>query len=58
VRRQLRRACDIVSERRAEIERLVAALLERDTLGSAEIKACFEPSRELPTAVPGDQTSC
>ena len=58
VRRQLRRACDIVSERRAEIERLVAALLERDTLGSAEIKACFEPSRELPTAAPGDQTSC
>ena len=44
VRRQLRRACDIVSERRAEIERLVAALLERDTLGSAEIKACFEPA--------------
>jgi len=42
VRRQLRRACDIVSERRAEIERLVAALLERDTLGSAEIKACFD----------------
>jgi cell division protease FtsH len=44
VRRQLRRACDIVSERRAEIERLVAALLERDTLGSAEIKACFAPA--------------
>jgi len=45
VRRQLRRACDIVAERRAGIERLVAALLERDTLGAAEIRACFaEPA--------------
>jgi len=42
VRRQLRRACDIVSDRRASIDRLVAALLARDTLGAAEIRACFE----------------
>jgi cell division protease FtsH len=41
VRRQLRRACDIVTERRPAIDRLVTALLERDTLGSAEIKECF-----------------
>jgi len=46
VRRQLRRACDIVRERRAGIERLVAELLERDTLGAAEIRACFEPAAE------------
>jgi cell division protease FtsH len=44
VRRQLRRACDIVSDRRAGIERLVAELLERDTLGAVEIRACFASS--------------
>jgi ATP-dependent Zn protease len=44
VKRQLRRACDIVTERRAGIDKLVAGLLERDTLGAAEIKACFEPA--------------
>jgi cell division protease FtsH len=42
VRRQLERACAIVSERRAGIERLVEELLARDTLVGAEIRACFE----------------
>jgi cell division protease FtsH len=46
VRRQLRRACDIVRERRPGIERLVADLLENDTLGAAEIRACFEAPAE------------
>ena len=46
VRRQLRRACDIVRERRPGIERLVAELLENDTLGAAEIRACFESTAE------------
>ena len=46
VRRQLRRACDIVRERRPSIERLVAELLENDTLGAAEIRACFEEPAE------------
>jgi cell division protease FtsH len=46
VRSQLRRACDIVRDRRAGIERLVAELLERDTLGAAEIRACFAPVRQ------------
>jgi cell division protease FtsH len=41
VRRQLRRACDIVRERRAAIDKLVEGLLERDTLGAEEIRACF-----------------
>jgi cell division protease FtsH len=54
VRRQLRRACDIVRERRPGIERLVAELLERDTLGAAEIRACFasaaEPAEPTKTA--------
>jgi cell division protease FtsH len=48
VRRQLRRACDIVRERRPSIERLVSELLENDTLGAAEIRACFE-SAALPS---------
>jgi cell division protease FtsH len=46
VRRQLRRACDVVCERRAGIERLVTELLQRDTLGAAEIRACFEPAAQ------------
>ena len=37
-----RRACDIVTERRAGIERLVGQLLEQDTLVGPEIAACFE----------------
>jgi cell division protease FtsH len=44
VRAQLQRACDIVTEQRAGIERLVAALLERDTLVGPEIRACFDTS--------------
>ncbi len=44
VRQQLERACEIVSAQRAGIERLVAALLERDTLVGPEIRACFETS--------------
>ena len=42
VKQQLRRACDIVTERRAGIERLVGQLLEQDTLVGPEIAACFE----------------
>jgi cell division protease FtsH len=41
VRRQLARACAIVAARRAEIGKLVAALLERDTLEGPEIAECF-----------------
>ncbi len=42
---QLARAQRIVAERRAEIGRLVDALLERDTLGGEEILACFPRRR-------------
>ena len=38
---QMQRACDIVSARREEIARLVAGLMERDTLDSEEIQECF-----------------
>jgi cell division protease FtsH len=38
---QLTRARRIVDERRAEIQSLVEALLERDTLDAGEIRACF-----------------
>ncbi|MEJ7618235.1 MAG: AAA family ATPase [Pyrinomonadaceae bacterium] len=38
---QLRRACDIVSQRQSEIARLVEGLMERDTLDADEILACF-----------------
>jgi cell division protease FtsH len=38
---QLGRARSIVRERRASIERLVGALLERDTIGADEIRGCF-----------------
>jgi cell division protease FtsH len=38
---QLKRACEIVSARREEIALLSAGLMERDTLDSDEIKACF-----------------
>lgn len=38
---QLKRACDVVDGRREEIARLVAGLLERDTLEADEIKECF-----------------
>jgi hypothetical protein len=48
VRQQLERACPIVSERRAGIERLVAQLLERDTLVGSEIRACFADAPAAP----------
>jgi cell division protease FtsH len=38
---QMRRACEVVSTRREEIARLVAGLMDRDTLESDEIKECF-----------------
>jgi cell division protease FtsH len=44
VRVQLERACAIVAEQRRGIDRLVEALLERDTLVGPEIRACFELS--------------
>jgi cell division protease FtsH len=44
VREQLERACDIVTAQREGIDRLVEALLERDTLVGPEIRACFESS--------------
>jgi ATP-dependent Zn protease len=44
VREQLERACDIVRAQREGIDRLVEALLERDTLAGPEIRACFESS--------------
>ena len=43
---QLGRARAIVRERRAGIDRLVTALLERDTLGAEEIRGCFEEMAE------------
>jgi cell division protease FtsH len=39
---QLTRARAIVRDRREGIDRLVGALLERDTLGETEIRICFE----------------
>jgi len=39
---QLARACQIVTAQRAGIDRLVGQLLEHDTLGAPEIRACFE----------------
>jgi cell division protease FtsH len=42
VRHQLDRACAIVTEQRAGIERLVEQLLARDTLVGQEIRDCFE----------------
>jgi cell division protease FtsH len=42
VRDQLERACAIVAAERQGIERLVEALLARDTLVGPEIRACFD----------------
>jgi cell division protease FtsH len=39
---QLQRACEIVSTERESINRLVERLMERDTLDSEEILACFK----------------
>ena len=41
VNAQMRRACDVVDSRREEIARLVAGLMERDTLDADEIRDCF-----------------
>jgi cell division protease FtsH len=38
---QMQRACEVVSSRRDEIARLVAGLMDRDTLESDEIKECY-----------------
>jgi cell division protease FtsH len=38
---QLKRACEVVDSRRAEIAHLVAGLLERDTLDADEIRESF-----------------
>jgi cell division protease FtsH len=45
VKEQLARACEIVTAQRAGIERLVTQLLAQDTLGGAEIRACFDASK-------------
>src|SRR5262249_2498907 len=45
VRELLDRACEIVTAQREGIDRLVEALLERDTLVGPEIRACFESSK-------------
>ena len=39
---QLERACEIVSRDRESIDRLVAMLMERDTLDADEIRQCFD----------------
>ncbi len=41
---QLTRARNIVRAHRAGIDRLVSALLERDTIGAEEIRGCFAPA--------------
>ena len=41
VNAQLKRACDVVDSRRAEIAHLVAGLMERDTLDADEIRESF-----------------
>jgi cell division protease FtsH len=43
---QMIRACNVVSERTEQINRLVDALMERDTLDSEEIQSCFQLSDE------------
>ncbi len=44
---QLERACEIVSAERESIGRLVALLMERDTLDAEEIKGCFRADSVL-----------
>jgi cell division protease FtsH len=41
VNAQMKRACEVVDSRRAEIARLVDGLMERDTLDAEEIRECF-----------------
>jgi cell division protease FtsH len=47
---QLKRACEIVDARRAEIALLVAGLMERDTLDADEIYECFGITRSIHAA--------
>ncbi len=47
---QLKRACEIVDSRRAEIAHLVAGLMERDTLDSDEIAVSFNIRNEREAA--------
>jgi cell division protease FtsH len=46
VNAQLKRACDVVDARRAEIAHLVGGLMERDTLDADEIRESFGLVRE------------
>jgi ATP-dependent Zn protease len=45
INEQLERACAIVSAERESINRLVAMLMERDTLDADEIASCFNRER-------------
>jgi cell division protease FtsH len=47
---QMKRACEIVDSRRAEIALLVAGLMERDTLDAEEIHACFGIEKAISAA--------
>jgi cell division protease FtsH len=47
---QMKRACDVVDSRRAEIAHLVAGLLERDTLDADEIRESFGLKSEMAVA--------
>jgi cell division protease FtsH len=47
---QMKRACEIVDSRRAEIALLVDGLMERDTLDAEEIHACFGIEKAISAA--------
>lgn len=47
---QLERACAVVEAERESIGRLVAMLMERDTLDAAEIFSCFNPGETVKAA--------
>ena len=46
----MKRACDVVDSRREEIARLVAGLMERDTLDADEIREAFAVEDEQAAA--------
>jgi cell division protease FtsH len=50
VNAQMKRACEVVDSRREEIARLVAGLMERDTLDANEIRECFGLLTEMAAA--------
>ncbi len=50
INEQMKRACEMVDARRAEIARLVDELMERDTLDADEILHCFNLKRSLQAA--------